>query len=274
MSMDTTITLHRPDGASVHVQVRGDDGAPAIVLVHGFGGTSADWDEVATVLVASGHRTIAMDLRGHGRTTAGTDGYRHRALVEDLGAVVEAVGGPPPVVVGHSMGSAVVLGHLATSGRASAAVLTAAVAAAPTSAGQRAAAGLLVSPIGTLLLRTPPVGRRLFAQMLHQPAPPGLAERLRLGILSVPERKAVDRGIRGLDHRPRLPSITVPTVVAAGAEDRATPVDSQRAIADQLGAGRFETVPDAGHFTPLEAPLAIAAIVRRAAEGAAAADST
>ncbi len=261
-----SLVVTRPDGGSIHAAVAGDPEAPAIVLVHGFGGTHADWDTVAAVLVAAGYRTVAPDLRGHGLSTAGTAGYGHDVLVADLSALVGELDTEPRVVVGHSMGSAVVLGHLAAGGPARAAVLTAAVASAPTSAGQRFAAGLLVSPVGTAILRTPPLGRRLFGAMLHQPAPPVLAERLRQGFLACAERKAVDRGIRGLDHRPALGTIMTPTTVAAGADDRATPVADQRAIAEALGAGRFETIAAAGHFTPLEAPEALAAVVRRVAE--------
>lgn len=252
---DETITAS--DGARIHVQVGGPTSGPPVVLIHGFGGSHRDWEQVLPALHAAGLRTIAPDLRGHGTSTAGHRGYAHTALVDDLACVIDQAR-PAPVLVGHSMGSAIVLGYLTQGQHVAAALLTAAVAAAPSTKAQRAASSFLVSPVGSALLSTPPLGRALMGGMLYKPSPPGLAERLRRGFLAVTDRKAIDAGMRHVDHRAHLGRVTVPVVVLAGAADRATPPQAQEAIANLVPNGRFETITNAGHFTPLEAPAALA----------------
>ena len=48
--------------------VRGDGGGPIAVLLHGFTGSAASWEDVAPRLAAGGVRTIAIDRVGFGRT--------------------------------------------------------------------------------------------------------------------------------------------------------------------------------------------------------------
>lgn len=263
-----TDDIPTPDGARIHMSIAGSASGTPVVLVHGFGGSNRDWEQVIPLLDAAGLRTIAVDLRGHGSSTAGRRGYSHDALIDDL-AVVVAQLNTPPILVGHSMGSAVVLGLLTRKPDVAAAVLTAAVAAAPITAAQRAASSFLVSPIGSLVLAMPHLGRAVLGGMLHKPSPPGLAELLRRGFLAVNDRKAIDAGMRHVDHRPRLGAIAVPVVVLAGAADRATPSTSQAAIATSIPNARFEVLDRAGHFTPLESPAEIAGVIVELASTAA-----
>ncbi|MET9451678.1 alpha/beta fold hydrolase [Streptomyces cinerochromogenes] len=77
------------------------------VLVHGL------WDSADTWLHQLPHlrtrcRTLAVDLRGHGRTgPAADDEYSTDRHAADLAAFVERVVGGPVVLVGHSMGASV-----------------------------------------------------------------------------------------------------------------------------------------------------------------------
>jgi pimeloyl-ACP methyl ester carboxylesterase len=77
-----------------------------IVLVHGAFGRAANWDRVVPGLRAAGHDVEAIDLPGAGGDTTPVaeitlDRYAQR--------VCEALsGGPPAVLVGHSMGGMVI----------------------------------------------------------------------------------------------------------------------------------------------------------------------
>lgn len=85
---------------SVPLAVRdhGGDG-PAVLLLHGLGGTLDAWDEVAPLLTPA-HRVLAMDLRGHGRSGDGP--WRWDAVLDDIEAVAAELGSP--AVAGHSLG--------------------------------------------------------------------------------------------------------------------------------------------------------------------------
>ena len=100
--METTVVA--PDGVPLHVRSSGAGGRP-VVLLHGGGRSVGDWDAVSAGLTALGHATVAVDLRGHGRTPAAP--WSWPAAVADVATVVEALGLDRPAVVGHSLGGMV-----------------------------------------------------------------------------------------------------------------------------------------------------------------------
>jgi len=53
------------DGATLFVRRAGPEGAPPIVLLHGYPQTSAMWHSVAPILARS-YQVICPDLRGYG----------------------------------------------------------------------------------------------------------------------------------------------------------------------------------------------------------------
>lgn len=80
-------------------------GAPAIVLMHGLGGTQKAMAKVAAGL--ADWRVITMDLRSHGQSTRGP--WTMDNVVADLDAVIGHFGMDRPYVGGHSLGGMVAL---------------------------------------------------------------------------------------------------------------------------------------------------------------------
>ncbi|MFH8406961.1 alpha/beta fold hydrolase [Streptomyces sp. NPDC018019] len=95
-----------PDGVEIAVRDHGGDG-PALLLLHGAGRTLVDWELVAPLLVAEGHRVVAMDLRGHGKSGGGDGPWTFAGVVADVAAVLERLGITDAVLVGHSLGGMV-----------------------------------------------------------------------------------------------------------------------------------------------------------------------
>jgi pimeloyl-ACP methyl ester carboxylesterase len=77
------------------------------VLVHGAHHGGWCWYKVAARLEAGGHRVHAPDLPGHGRKAAMTGTMRN--YIDDVTAILDAAA-EPVVLVGHSMGGAVITG--------------------------------------------------------------------------------------------------------------------------------------------------------------------
>ncbi|CAM5666196.1 Alpha/beta hydrolase OS=Streptomyces alboniger OX=132473 GN=CP975_14610 PE=4 SV=1 [Streptomyces alboniger] len=106
------VTAVSADGARIHTEVYGADGAPAVVLAHGWTCSTLFWDAQIRDLAAD-HRVIVYDQRGHGRSAAPLDpgGYSTRALADDLEAVLTATLAPgeQAVLVGHSMGGMTIM---------------------------------------------------------------------------------------------------------------------------------------------------------------------
>ena len=90
----------------IHHTVTGA-GGPPVVFVHGFACAHADWD--AQVRHLSGtHQTVAVDLRGHGRSPGTAEDCSIERYGADVAEVMRALSLPPAVLVGHSLGCRVV----------------------------------------------------------------------------------------------------------------------------------------------------------------------
>jgi pimeloyl-ACP methyl ester carboxylesterase len=97
-------TALTPDGTSI-AWSRTGNGDP-VVLVHGITEAAASFEPV-TALLAATHEVIALDLRGHGESSA-ADTYDLAAMAGDVATVCAAAGVNRPHLVGHSLGGAVV----------------------------------------------------------------------------------------------------------------------------------------------------------------------
>ena len=90
----------------IHHVVRGA-GAPPVVFVHGFACAHTDW-AAQTAHLAPRHRTVAVDLRGHGASPGTPDECSIERYGADVAEVMRALDLPSAVLVGHSMGCRVI----------------------------------------------------------------------------------------------------------------------------------------------------------------------
>jgi pimeloyl-ACP methyl ester carboxylesterase len=90
-------------GLRTHVALAGPEGAPAVLLVHGWPQNWWCWREIIPAL-ADRFRVIAPDLRGHGWTEAPRNGYEKEQLAGDLLALIDAFGLERVTWVGHDWG--------------------------------------------------------------------------------------------------------------------------------------------------------------------------
>ncbi|MEX5713167.1 alpha/beta hydrolase [Parafrankia sp. FMc6] len=78
-----------------------------LLLVHGYTADSHGWSWQLPHLVAD-HRVIAVDLRGHGWSSAPAGGYTTAQFAADLAGLLDHLEIERVVGVGHSMGGSVV----------------------------------------------------------------------------------------------------------------------------------------------------------------------
>ena len=100
-----------PDGPRLAVRRAEGVGRP-FLLVHGLASNARLWDGVGRRLAAAGHRVVAVDQRGHGRSEQVPDGYTTAQCAADLASLCHElglVGDRAPVVAGQSWGGNVVL---------------------------------------------------------------------------------------------------------------------------------------------------------------------
>lgn len=121
--LDDAVTLE--GGLRLALRRVNGTGRP-FLLVHGLASNARLWDGVLTALAAHGHEAVAVDLRGHGRSSAPAGGYDTATAAADLAVLVERlrwVGDRAPVVAGQSWGGNVVLTLAAQHGVAAAIAL-------------------------------------------------------------------------------------------------------------------------------------------------------
>ncbi|MEZ5235548.1 MAG: alpha/beta fold hydrolase [Acidimicrobiia bacterium] len=88
----------------------GPDDGPLVLLLHGGGQTRHAWKGTGETLGGAGYFAVALDARGHGDSDWSPDGvYGPDRMIADLVAVVQALGGRRPVLVGASMGGGISL---------------------------------------------------------------------------------------------------------------------------------------------------------------------
>ncbi|WP_330175321.1 alpha/beta hydrolase [Streptomyces sp. NBC_01498] len=268
------------DGSRVPIEVYGSEGAPAVVLAHGWTCSTLFWAAQIEDL-SRDHRVIVYDQRGHGRSPAApAGGCTTDALADDLEAVLGTTLAPgeKAVLAGHSMGGMTLMAASARPAfreHAAAALLC-------STGSSRLVAESLVVPIRPGRVRTRLTRLILGSRAPLGPVTPVSKRMLRYGTMGpgtppdrvatcarivhacpLPVRVAWSRVLAGLDLDAGVRELRVPTAVLTGTADRLTPPVLARRLADALpDCVGFTELVGMGHMTPVEAPEAVTAAIR------------
>jgi 2-succinyl-6-hydroxy-2,4-cyclohexadiene-1-carboxylate synthase len=236
---------------------------PPLVLVHGFTGSIDTW-EPARTLLGSRHRVVAVDLPGHGGSPVLPPSWRLPDVTPAIMAALDRLGIVRASWLGYSLGGRVALqAALAFPSRIERLVLES-TSPGIADAGERSARAAVDEALAARLEQ-----RGLAAFVADWMAQPLFASQRRLDLATI----ARERTLR-LRHTPaalaaalrtfgvgvqeplwdRLPSLRIPILLVAGADDhryRALAV----AMAARLPDARVAIIPDAGHTVHLENPV-------------------
>jgi non-heme chloroperoxidase len=103
------------DGAEIFYKDWGADGSP-VILSHGWPLNADAWDAAALFLATHGHRVIAHDRRGHGRSSQTWHGNEMDTYADDLACLVDALDLREATLVGHSTGGGEIVRYLGRHG--------------------------------------------------------------------------------------------------------------------------------------------------------------
>lgn len=95
------------DGVSIAYSVT-SSGDVALVFVHGLSCDSRYWQKQVPYF-AKKYQVITIDLPGHGHSGAGRDVYSMEAFGDDVAVVIENENIRKAILIGHSMGGAIIL---------------------------------------------------------------------------------------------------------------------------------------------------------------------
>jgi predicted alpha/beta hydrolase len=116
------------DGQRLALRVHPGDGGRPALLLPAMGVPAAYYDGFARRLTGAGFAVTVADLRGTGDSTppaTRASRYGYAGLVGDIGAVLRAMGGETPLLIGHSLGGHAAALHLALGGPGTGLVLVA-----------------------------------------------------------------------------------------------------------------------------------------------------
>jgi pimeloyl-ACP methyl ester carboxylesterase len=250
------------------VPARGTD---ALVLIHGYTGSTRWWSRVMPAL-SRAHRTIAVDLLGHGRSEKPRDGYEMENQARLVLAALRRLGVRRAVVAGHSMG-----GWVAVSMAEQDPELVRGVATIATPADRPEGPG----PLGDRLSYVPVVGPASWNAVPDAYVRAKLRSAFADGV-PVPDEFVADT--RGLTWRAyarsaiacrdfreddppyaRMAGTGLPFLAIVGAEDDRVKAESSREWT-LVPRGRVVRMRHTGHTPPWERPSATATALTRFAD--------
>jgi pimeloyl-ACP methyl ester carboxylesterase len=248
------------DGLKVYYKETGPQGAPALLLLHGFGSSLQAWDDWSVKLEQK-YRVIRMDLPGFGLTGASpAHDYSEEKDLSVLTHFADKLGLEKFSVIGHSMG-----GKMAWSLAAS--------------QPERVQALVLMAPdgfpetkdIGTKPYEVPAIMGLikyvLPKYLVRKSIEPAFAEADALNDALVNRYFDMLRapGVRGAilersnqtlytDPVPRLKTIKAPTLLIWGEQDQMIPSTNAQSYASVLSNSTTVLVPKLGHLLHEEQP--------------------
>jgi 3-oxoadipate enol-lactonase len=239
------VTLVWLSDLRLNAQVSGPEGAAPVILIHGLGLGSQLWDGVMPALAR--FRVLTLDLRGHGLSDTPPAPYALGALIRDVERLADHFSLQEAVVVGQGEGGLIAQGlAVKRLDMVRALVLT----GSATRIGNpdwwqariarhrdrgpdpEADCAALLGPRWQSLPAAGPV-----RAMLDETRPEGW--------------QGLAAAMATADLYQTTASLTLPTLVLAGGEDRRVPPDMQRETADLIAGADFRVLPGAGHLSML-----------------------
>ena len=98
------IEVGNENSTSIHLYYEDHGTGQPVVLIHGYPLSSSSWEKQVPALLQAGHRVIAYDRRGFGKSSQPTTGYNYDTFAEDLHKLVTHLKLRDFTLVGFSMG--------------------------------------------------------------------------------------------------------------------------------------------------------------------------
>jgi 3-oxoadipate enol-lactonase len=235
-----------------HLAYRVTGSGPPLLLLHPIGLSGTWWSDYADAF-ADRYQVIAVDLRGHGRSSPIEAPLAFGDLADDVAFLLAHTTTGPAHVIGVSFGG-MVAQHLALRNPAAVASLVLC-----------ATAGHVTPDLRPVLRERGRIDHRGMSAVIEttlsrwfspagQTAAVGRRCERSLGELDPTTWTAGWEAIAELDTLSRLSRVTAPTLVITGAQDTATPPAAARDLARALPAARLSIVDQAWHLGVFERP--------------------
>jgi 3-oxoadipate enol-lactonase len=244
-------------------ETAGSADLPALVFLHGIGGTARVWRGQLDVF-RDRYRAIAWDMPGYGGS-APLQNVSITALASALKDFLHQVGAVKPIIVGHSIGGMIVQQLLVHDPIIAEYVVLAQTSPAfgrPDGDWQKEFLDARLGPLdrGETMASLAP---RVVADLVGDHPDPAGIELACACMASVPEAsyRAAMRSMLGFDLRKSLGQICVPALVIAGTKDKNAPAPMVKKMASFIPNATYVELEGVGHLVALEQPTEFNAVL-------------
>ena len=229
----------------------GSGGVP-IIFLHGVGSDKSVWRPQLEHF-GTGRQALAFDSPGYGDSAPAAHGTSRDDYAAAILAGMDALGVEKAHVCGLSLGGVVAIAmHAAAPERCASLVIADSFAVHPDGQG--------IHDRGAEASRT--IGMRALAQaraplLLGEQASSDLRAEVVETMAGI-DPEAFRIGLEAVwlaDQRDRVAAIGVPTLVIVGDEDKVTPPQLSRELAEAIPGSRLEIISGAGHLANIEKPV-------------------
>ncbi|MEL1255340.1 alpha/beta hydrolase [Flavobacterium sp. DGU38] len=245
---------------NVKLYVRDYGKGKPVILIHGWPLSNEMWEYQIEFLVQNNFRVIAYDRRGFGKSSQPWDGYDYDTLTDDLHEIIEQLQLENVTLVGFSMGGGEVVRYFSRHGGkgvTKAALISSIIPfllktddnpeGRPREKGEATAEAIREDRIGFL----ENFGKTFFGvNIINKPLSTPLLEHFRM-LCSVASPRATLKCAESLsntDFRDELHTITVPTLIIHGSDDKNVPIEvSSQKTAAAIANNTFIVYEGAPH---------------------------
>jgi 3-oxoadipate enol-lactonase len=247
------------DGCTIHAELEGPENAPVLMLSNSLGTDLHMWDD-QVVPWTSHFRLLRYDRRGHGKSDAPKGPYTMERLGRDVLGVLDGLGIAKINWCGLSMGGMVGMWIGANAGdRVNKLILSNTSSYFPDKTAwegrikmvrEKGLEGIVDANM-----------ERWFTKGFREREPQAMEKMRKMFVATkVDGYVGCGEAIRDMDHRPLLPKIKAPTLVIAGRQDPATPLEGNEYLREHIPGAQI-AVLEAAHISNLEQPKAYAETV-------------
>ncbi len=231
-----------------------------LICIHGFSFNKSIWDPQVQFFKDK-LNVIAYDFRGHGTHNKPEPGpWMMAHFAEDLKKLMDEKQIDQAVICGLSMGGYIAL-HFVSQypDRVQALILADTQAAADGNEAKdkryatieklkkEGSAAFAKDFTKVVLAESTLMQKPELRQKVEEMIAANTAENMAMTVAAMAARK---------DHMDALAKITCPTLVIVGEQDKATPPEVNKKMADGIKGSVYKTIPEAGHIPTLEQPEA------------------
>ena len=237
----------------------GDSVATPIIFIHGFPYDHLMWENVISFLQKT-YFCISYDVRGLGDSASGDGQFTMESFVDDLEEIINELKLDKPVLCGLSMGGYIALRAVERmEEKFRGLILCDTKSEADNNEGKlkRAAGIKKINKVGV-------------QKFVEDFVPGCFAEESIKNLKEYKETltrslKSDPIGVKGCllamqgrtDTTTYLEKIKIPSLVICGEEDKLSPPEAMKNMAEKIHSSDFVLIPNAAHMTPIENPEAV-----------------